>query len=591
MPPIHRRLTSTIPLRVFGATAIVTIALIILSAADVGGRAELWESLHWNLSAIGCAIAAGLATREVSGRDRRVRTWIFATLSLWAVYNIAWGIENLDGTIAYPSYVDLLGFLVAVPAIGVLVAAVRGMLTKAEEIAVYLDAALVATAIAAVLVMIFGATAFSVGGAGAILAFTYPLEFLAVAGAGLVALLALGHPVRPVGGYALIAGSAIVGLCYLFWVVPAVEGTAMPGQLVGHVFSLGVLVAGFGAITWRTEPETSSRLVGLTAALSRSIGPTATGVILLTLVADVNLPGELEAPLHLAVLLAGVLFLLRQGLLLRERSHMLDEVRRLHEENDHLVDELRQELVERARVQDRLVDASRMAAVGELAAGVAHEVNNPLTGVLGYAEILLEDLAEDDPRRADVATIRSEALRARAIVRALRDFARPREPEPTPTDLPSLVTRTLELVRYPLVRAGVIIEESHGELPLIELDPQAIQQVILNVLTNAMQAMPAGGTLNVETSVVGAEAVVAITDSGVGMDETVAAQAFVPFFSTRRDTGAPGLGLSVSLGLVESHRGTILLQSRPEVGTAVEIRLPIGGSRPASASVPRAAVQ
>ncbi|HEX7223553.1 MAG TPA: ATP-binding protein, partial [Candidatus Limnocylindrales bacterium] len=125
-----------------------------------------------------------------------------------------------------------------------------------------------------------------------------------------------------------------------------------------------------------------------------------------------------------------------------------------------------------------------------------------------------------------------------------------------------------------------------GELPLIELDPQAIQQVILNVLTNAMQAMPDGGTLKVETSVDGAEAVVTITDSGVGMDETVAAQAFVPFFSARRDTGASGLGLSVSLGLVESHRGTIALRSRPGTGTVAEIRLPMGSQPPGAPAAP-----
>jgi signal transduction histidine kinase len=144
----------------------------------------------------------------------------------------------------------------------------------------------------------------------------------------------------------------------------------------------------------------------------------------------------------------------------------------------------------------------------------------------------------------------------------------------------------IDLVRFPLTRSGVIIRESHGELPLIELDPQAIQQVILNVLTNAMQAMPAGGALGVETSIRGSQAIVRITDNGVGMDESAAAQAFVPFFSARDAAESTGLGLSVSLGLVESHDGTINLESTEGIGTTVEISLPLlaGSNEPAKAA-------
>jgi signal transduction histidine kinase len=108
----------------------------------------------------------------------------------------------------------------------------------------------------------------------------------------------------------------------------------------------------------------------------------------------------------------------------------------------------------------------------------------------------------------------------------------------------------------------------------MQLDPQAIQQVILNVLTNAMQAMPDGGHLEIQSSIQDGAAVVRIADDGVGMADDVAAQAFVPFFSGRRAAGASGLGLSVSLGLIESHGGTIQLDSRPGGGTTVEIRIP-----------------
>lgn len=291
------------------------------------------------------------------------------------------------------------------------------------------------------------------------------------------------------------------------------------------------------------------------------------------------LPPPAEAIVAVAAFLAITLFVVRLSVLLRERTTTLAEVRSIHEENHRLVGELREALLERDRTQHQLINDTRLAAVGELAAGVAHEVNNPLTSVLGFAEILLEDLDHEDPRRQDVQTIRDSALRARAIVRALRDFARPGRPALTPTDLPDLIVRMTDLVRYPLTRAGVIIAESHAELPLITLDPQAIQQVILNVLTNAMQAMPDGGSLRIESSIRGSTAVVTITDDGVGMDEIVAAQAFVPFFSSGREAGSSGLGLSASLGLVESHGGTIRLWSKEGVGTTVVISLPIVADR------------
>jgi signal transduction histidine kinase len=319
----------------------------------------------------------------------------------------------------------------------------------------------------------------------------------------------------------------------------------------------------------------SPRYGEIAPVLFRLIGPFAAGLTLLTIVPIGGRTHTVDAWLPVAVVIAGALILIRQGLLLRERVAVVAELEDVRRENDRLVTALRGELADRTRVQDQLVNASRMAAIGELAAGVAHEVNNPLTGVLGFSELLLEEMPEDDPKRPDVKTIWEEAMRARSIVRALRDFARPTSPETTPTDLADLTRRALDLIRYPLTRSGVMIVETHAELPLIELDPHAIQQAILNVLTNAMQAMPEGGNLRVETSRRGSQAVVTIADDGVGMDGIVAAQAFSPFFTGRPQSGAAGLGLSASLGLVESHGGTIELESRPGVGTTVEISLPI----------------
>jgi signal transduction histidine kinase len=580
------RLPATLPGAILAAGLAATVVLIALAHVDAFGNRAIWAHAHWNLSALSATFALAVASVRASGRDRIVRAGTLCALILWSIYTALWTIQVAIGRATVPSPADVFALGIIVPAAVVVVATVHGRLSRAEEAAVYLDSALIAAAILAVLLVLFGPAAYAVGGLGSVLAFVFPLEFLAIAGAGAVALVAIRHPIRLRGGFPLLAGSAITGIAYLGWLAPAAFGQEVSDQLPSPLFSIGTLLVGFGAATWTDETATGPRYQAATEWLSRVVGPAAASITLLGLLRDSTGLDALEPAIHMTVVAAGVLFVIRQGLLLRERSHTLREIRTLHDENDRLVDELRAELIERKRVQDRLVDASRMAAVGELAAGVAHEVNNPLTGVLGFSELLLEDMTPEDPRRGDVESIRSEAIRARSIIRALRDFARPRVPQPLPTDLPDLVARTLDLLRYPLERAGVIISESYAEMPPIDLDPQAIQQVVLNVLTNAMQAMPDGGTLEVETVVRGDQAVMTVVDNGVGMDESVAAQAFVPFFSARRASGATGLGLSVSLGLVESHRGSIRLNSRPGEGTTVEISLPIDSPRDAGAAVP-----
>jgi signal transduction histidine kinase len=420
---------------------------------------------------------------------------------------------------------------------------------------------------------------------GGILSVAAPFAYLTMAAAGLVALLATEHPVSLRGGYPIVAGIGLIGLAWIGWALPASTGLSQPAQFASPLFSIGILLIALGATRGPQAPA-SDRYRRMAGLWFRVIAPFAASLTVVTILPIVARAEEVDLALRVTVILAAALILIRQGILLRERIRVIGELQAVRGENERLVATLRQELAERARVQDQLLVASRMAAIGELAAGVAHEVNNPLTGVLGYSELLLEEMAEGDPHRVDVQTIWNEAMRARSIVRALRDFARPTAPVMIATDLPDLVTRALDLLRYALQRANVMIVESHDELPAIELDSQSIQQVFLNVLTNALQAMPEGGTLTVKTFRRDSDAVVRIADTGEGMDEGVSAQAFVPFFTRRQESGATGLGLSASLGLVEIHGGSIHLDSTVGVGTAVEIRLPI--SRPAGQALARA---
>ena len=438
------------PTWILGVGVVLTLALIGLAQLDAGGQRDIWQFAHWNLSGLAGFIAVVVSARHVTGRERQVRTWVAATLGLWTLYNFVHALISLSGGTAFPSYADAIGLIVFVPAMGVLVASVHGRLTLAEETAVYLDAGILATAVFAIFLVTFGPTALQIGGLRSIFVFAYPLQFFAIALAGSVAVVAVGYSIGPRGAFALLAGAALVGFAYLALVTSRTAGIELFGALSGPLFSIGTLIGAYGGMTWWDEVSESPRHIATTRFLTRSLGPAAAALTLVAVLRESSEFEPLEGFVRIAVLLAGGLVLIRQGLLLRERSLMLAEVQLLHDENDRLVDELRKELAERERVQDQLVNASRMAAVGELAAGVAHEVNNPLTGVLGFAEILLQDFDLEDPRRKDIETIRSEALRARGIVRALRDFARPRPPEPTPTDIGDVITRALDLVRYPL---------------------------------------------------------------------------------------------------------------------------------------------
>ncbi len=238
-------------------------------------------------------------------------------------------------------------------------------------------------------------------------------------------------------------------------------------------------------------------------------------------------------------------------------------------------EQLAEQLNETMQMQQQLITAGKLAAIGELASAVAHEVNNPLTGILGFAELLESGLDPTDPHREDVAVIRAEALRARAIVRALLEFARPRAPERVTTPVNAMVKSSVDLVRFRAQEAGVEVVEDYRQVPDLELDPDALKQVLVNLFNNAFDAMPGGGRLRVSTRSDHGRVAIAVADNGVGMDAATRSRIFAPFFTTRAGPGGgTGLGLSVSLRIVESHGGTMEVQSETGHGSTFTVWLP-----------------
>lgn len=264
------------------------------------------------------------------------------------------------------------------------------------------------------------------------------------------------------------------------------------------------------------------------------------------------------------------------------KSLLLEESRQRAEELQNLVDALH-------NTQARLIQSEKLAAIGELVSGVAHELNNPLSSVVLFAQ-LLQDKKLDPDAKADLDHIISEALRAARIVRGLLDFARQRPVEKRPSQVNDLLYHSLDLVAYEL-RTHNIQWQLHlsPEIPITLLDPHQIQQVFINLINNAWQAMSAErgrGLLTIRTSLVNSPSSsvqpkrqpairISFQDDGPGIPQDLISRIFDPFFTTKPDGKGTGLGLSICHGIISEHGGQIWAESRPGDGATFIIELPI----------------
>jgi two-component system NtrC family sensor kinase len=232
--------------------------------------------------------------------------------------------------------------------------------------------------------------------------------------------------------------------------------------------------------------------------------------------------------------------------------------------------------------QEQLLQSRKMAAVGSLTSGIAHELNNPLNNISLTVETLLDDFEEiEDPQRRKLLDdIFTQVQRASATVRNLLDFTRKDHPVFTPIAVGELLETSLRLVGNEMSLARVATEvDVPADLPPVKGNPRNLQQVFLNLFLNAMDAMPGGGRLEVTAGRKNGSVEIAVRDTGVGIPAEQLDQIFEPFFTTKEAGEGTGLGLSVSYSIVEKHGGRLLVESQPGQGTTFRVVLPVADTK------------
>jgi two-component system NtrC family sensor kinase len=263
----------------------------------------------------------------------------------------------------------------------------------------------------------------------------------------------------------------------------------------------------------------------------------------------------------------------------RAETTAKDEIAELTETFNTMASSLKERdkrLKEQAHQQ--IMKSERLATLGQLAAGVAHEINNPLGAVLMYAHLSMEELEAADPRRRNLEKVVRESTRCKNIVRGLLDFARQSEPNIEESDVNEILKRTLSLLENQVLLQNIRITTAlSASLPKVMMDSGQMQQVFTNIILNAAEAMPGEGELTVASRTTAGDEWIEIefTDTGCGIPRENLEKIFDPFFTTKEVGRGTGLGLAVSYGIIARHKGTVEVKSEPGKGTTFIVRLPL----------------
>ena len=263
-----------------------------------------------------------------------------------------------------------------------------------------------------------------------------------------------------------------------------------------------------------------------------------------------------------------------EGPFLKEERGLIDTVAK----QVAMIIERRQAGEDRLRLQEQLRHADRLATIGQLAAGVAHELNEPLGNILGFAQLALKVPSLPHQAHGDVGKIVRSCLHARQVIKKLMVFARQELPQKARVNLNELVQEGLFFLESRCTRQGIeVVRSLDPDLPEITADASQLHQVLVNLVVNAIQAMPDGGSLTLTTQAMDDHVTLVVEDTGAGMSDEVMKKLFIPFFTTKAVGQGVGLGLAVVHGIVAGHRGKIKVDSEPGVGARFEVSLPVEG--------------
>jgi PAS domain S-box-containing protein len=235
-----------------------------------------------------------------------------------------------------------------------------------------------------------------------------------------------------------------------------------------------------------------------------------------------------------------------------------------------------EDVTTRAKLEEQLQISEKMASIGLLAAGVAHEVNTPLTGISSFTQMLLQNTDKDDPDTKILEKIERQTFRAAKIVNGLLNLARPAQVETGPVDVHLIVNDVLALLEHQLRVGSIKVRKDLAvTAPIVEGIEYKLQQVFLNLFLNARDAMPRGGWLSISTRQVDGRAEIEVADTGFGIPSEHLSRIYDPFFTTKAIGQGTGLGLSITYGIVQEHGGTISCTSAPDHGTRFKLMLPL----------------
>jgi two-component system, cell cycle sensor histidine kinase and response regulator CckA len=272
-------------------------------------------------------------------------------------------------------------------------------------------------------------------------------------------------------------------------------------------------------------------------------------------------------------------------------------------EQPHSLLAIGQDVTEQRQMESRLRHSEKMEAIGLLAGGIAHDFNNQLGGILGYAEIMREELGDESRLTPYLNSISLAVRRASDLTGQLLAFSRKGKLSRTPLNLNKIILEVVDILRHSIDKRIVIEHHLMSEMARMEGDPSQLQNAVLNLAINSRDAMPSGGRLTFETALVtldetfvlqhplnipyGKYICLTVSDNGIGMDETVMGRMFEPFFTTKRETEGTGMGLAAVYGTVTQHGGAITVSSRVGRGTRIDIYLPfLGEARATKESEP-----